>query len=87
VSPRQVSLGARLARLGFQQPARAEQLLADPALAGLLDPLDAHFGDGLLPAIGEAPSAPQESIRGPMGYAGPGSLGGTESGFGSGVRR
>jgi hypothetical protein len=39
------------------------------------------FRLALLPAIGEAPSAPQESIRGPMGYAGPGSLGGTASGF------
>jgi glutamate-ammonia-ligase adenylyltransferase len=55
VSPRQVSLGARLARLGFQRPARAEQLLADPALAGLLDPLDALFSDGLLPAVGDTP--------------------------------
>jgi glutamate-ammonia-ligase adenylyltransferase len=55
VSPRQVSLGARLARLGFQQPARAEQLLADPALAGLMDPLDSLFDDGLLPAISETP--------------------------------
>jgi hypothetical protein len=34
-----------------------------------------------LPGIGEAPSSPTESIRGPMGYVGPGSLGGTESGF------
>ena len=55
MSPRQVSLGARLARLGFQRPARAEQLLADPALAGLIDPLDAVFSDGLLPAVGETP--------------------------------
>jgi glutamate-ammonia-ligase adenylyltransferase len=52
---RQVSLSARLARLGFQDPARAELLLADPALAGLIDPLDVMFEDGLLSAVGETP--------------------------------
>ena len=41
------------------------------------------FRLALLPAAGEAPTAPAESIRGPLGYAGPGSLGGTDSGFGS----
>lgn len=45
------------------------------------------FRLALLPAAGESPPSPAESIRGPMGYAGPGSLGGTESGFGSGMRR
>lgn len=45
------------------------------------------FRLALLPAAGEAPPALGESVRGPMGYAGPGSLGGTESGFGTGVRR
>ncbi len=55
MTPRQVSLGARLARLGFQRPARAEQLLADPALAGLVDPLDLLLDEGLLPAVGETP--------------------------------
>jgi hypothetical protein len=45
------------------------------------------FRLALLPAPGEAPPDPAASVRGPMGYAGPGSLGGTESGFGSGVRR
>jgi glutamate-ammonia-ligase adenylyltransferase len=55
VSPRQVSPGARLARLGFQHAARAEQLLADPALSGLVDPMDLDFDEGLLPAIGEVP--------------------------------
>jgi hypothetical protein len=45
------------------------------------------FRLALLPAPGEAPPAASASVRGPMGYAGPGSLGGTESGFGSGVRR
>lgn len=43
------------------------------------------FRLALLPAPGEVPPDPAASIRGPMGYAGPGSLGGTESGFG--VRR
>lgn len=45
------------------------------------------FRLALLPAAGEAPPALGESVRGPMGYAGPGSLGGTDSGFGTGVRR
>lgn len=43
------------------------------------------FRLALLPAAGEAPPAASASVRGPMGYAGPGSLGGTQSGFG--VRR
>lgn len=41
----------------------------------------------VLPGTAESPPAAAASVRGPMGYAGPGSLGGTESGFGSGVRR
>lgn len=45
------------------------------------------FRLALLPAAGEAPPAATTSVRGPLGYAGPGSLGGTESGFGTGVRR
>src|SRR5262249_7627673 len=36
----------------------------------------------LLPAEEDAMPLPS-SVRGPLGYAGPGSLGGTESGFGS----
>ena len=44
------------------------------------------FRLALLPGIGEAPPAPQESVYGPMGYIGPGALGGTESGYG-GARR
>jgi glutamate-ammonia-ligase adenylyltransferase len=55
VSPRQVSPGARLARLGFQHPDRAQSLLRDPALSGLADPMDDDFAEGLLPALGEAP--------------------------------
>jgi hypothetical protein len=47
----------------------------------------AAFRLALLPGTLEAPPPAAQSIRGPMGYAGPGSLGGTESGFGSGVRR
>ncbi|MFL5845644.1 MAG: hypothetical protein ACJ762_13225 [Solirubrobacteraceae bacterium] len=46
----------------------------------------AAFRLALLPTPDEAPPA-AASVRGPMGYAGPGSLGGTESGFGTGVRR
>jgi hypothetical protein len=45
------------------------------------------FRLALLPAPGESPPDPATSVRGPMGYVGPGSLGGTESGFGSGIRR
>ena len=52
---RQSTLGGQLARLGFTDPARAERLLADPALTGLLDPLEDRFGDGVLFALGEAP--------------------------------
>ena len=50
---RSSSQGATLARLGFAEPARAAQLLADPALAGLVDPLDDVFGDGLADALAE----------------------------------
>ncbi|HET9656521.1 MAG TPA: bifunctional [glutamine synthetase] adenylyltransferase/[glutamine synthetase]-adenylyl-L-tyrosine phosphorylase [Kineosporiaceae bacterium] len=45
--------GGLLARLGFSDPARAERLLADPALAGLLDPLEDRFADGVLSALSE----------------------------------
>src|SRR4029079_13724696 len=41
------SRAARLARLGFADPTRADALLDDPALAGLTDPMDDVFGDGL----------------------------------------
>ena len=54
-TPRSSSLAARLARLSFAQPDRAEVLLADPALAGLIDPLEDLFDDGVLSALGEAP--------------------------------
>ncbi|MBL8929177.1 MAG: bifunctional [glutamine synthetase] adenylyltransferase/[glutamine synthetase]-adenylyl-L-tyrosine phosphorylase [Kineosporiaceae bacterium] len=54
-TPRSTSLAARLVRLSFAQPDRAEELLADPALAGLLDPLEDVFDDGVLSALGEAP--------------------------------
>jgi [glutamine synthetase] adenylyltransferase / [glutamine synthetase]-adenylyl-L-tyrosine phosphorylase len=49
---RQSSRAATLARLGFADGARAEQLLEDPALAGLVDPLDDIFRDGLPDALG-----------------------------------
>jgi glutamate-ammonia-ligase adenylyltransferase len=48
---RQASLSGQLARAGFTDPDRAEQLLAGPALTGLLDPCDDHFGDGLVAAL------------------------------------
>ena len=52
MSPRQPSRTATLARLGFADAARAEQLLADPAVAGLVDPFDDEFSDGLPDALG-----------------------------------
>ncbi len=50
---RQSTLAGQLARLGFADPARAQRLLADPALAGLLDPFEDVFADGILFALGE----------------------------------
>jgi glutamate-ammonia-ligase adenylyltransferase len=55
VSTRPSSIGGQLARLGFADPARAERLMADPALAGLFDPLDDVFEDGLLVDLANAP--------------------------------
>ncbi|WP_441968644.1 bifunctional [glutamine synthetase] adenylyltransferase/[glutamine synthetase]-adenylyl-L-tyrosine phosphorylase [Pedococcus sp. 2YAF34] len=52
MSGRATSRSATLARLGFADPPRAEQLLADPALSGLVDPLDDVFNDGLPDALG-----------------------------------
>ena len=43
----------RLARLGFADPARADILLDDHALAGLTDPMDEVFGDGLPDALSQ----------------------------------
>ena len=51
MTTRPVSRSGTLARLGFADPARAEQLLADKALAGLVDPLDDLFRDGLPDAL------------------------------------
>jgi [glutamine synthetase] adenylyltransferase / [glutamine synthetase]-adenylyl-L-tyrosine phosphorylase len=51
-SSRASSRAGQLARLGFAEPTRAEQLLADPALGGLIDPLDDVFDDGLADALG-----------------------------------
>jgi len=39
--------------LGFAEPDRADTLLDDPALAGLTDPLDDVFGDGLPDALSQ----------------------------------
>jgi [glutamine synthetase] adenylyltransferase / [glutamine synthetase]-adenylyl-L-tyrosine phosphorylase len=54
-SDRQTTTIGRLARLGFADPARAARLLADRALAGLVDPLDYVVGDGLVAALGAVP--------------------------------
>ncbi len=51
-SPRQASLAGRLVRLGFADPERAQAMLAEPALAGLVDPLEDLFDDGVLVALG-----------------------------------
>jgi glutamate-ammonia-ligase adenylyltransferase len=48
---RSASRAGRLARLGFADPDRADALLDDGALAGLNDPLDEVFGDGLPDAL------------------------------------
>ncbi len=53
--PRQVTLAGQLARLGFSDPARAQRLLEEPALAGLIDPLEDVFDDGVLVALGDVP--------------------------------
>ena len=50
---RSPSRAARLASLGFAEPARADTLLDDAALAGLIDPLDDVFGDGLPDALSQ----------------------------------
>ncbi|GAA1779153.1 bifunctional [glutamine synthetase] adenylyltransferase/[glutamine synthetase]-adenylyl-L-tyrosine phosphorylase [Nostocoides veronense] len=47
------SASAAFARLGFADPAKAQRLVTDPALAGLIDPLDADFEDGVIEALGE----------------------------------
>ena len=39
--------------MGFAEPDRADTLLDDPALAGLTDPLDDVFGDGLPDALSQ----------------------------------
>jgi glutamate-ammonia-ligase adenylyltransferase len=52
---RATSVGGRLVRLGFHEPERAAALLAEPVLAGLIDPMDDEFGDGLLVDVADAP--------------------------------
>ena len=39
--------------MGFAEPERADTLLDDPALAGLTDPLDEVFADGLPDALSQ----------------------------------
>jgi glutamate-ammonia-ligase adenylyltransferase len=60
---RESSLAGQLARLGFRDPTRAERLLADPALSGLLDPLEDVFDDGLLAALSSVPQ-PDQALLG-----------------------
>ena len=45
------SASATFARLGFADPGKAARLAADPALAGLIDPLDEAFDDGVIEAL------------------------------------
>ena len=54
-SDRHSSTSGRLARLGFADPDRAATVLAGPALAGLLDPLEDVFDDGLVAALAAVP--------------------------------
>jgi glutamate-ammonia-ligase adenylyltransferase len=60
---RRTSASARLARFGFADPGRAERLLADPALAGLVDPLEDVFDDGLLQALRQT-ADPDQALLG-----------------------
>ncbi len=62
-SGRADSVAARLARLGFADAGRAERLLADPALAGLLDPLEDVADDGLVTALA-ATADPDQALLG-----------------------
>ncbi len=55
MTPRAPSALAVLARLGFADPEAAERHLGDPALGGLIDPLDDEFSDGLADALGHVP--------------------------------
>jgi glutamate-ammonia-ligase adenylyltransferase len=52
-SPRATTTAGNLARIGFADADRAERLLADPALGGLVDPFDDLFRDGLPDALGD----------------------------------
>jgi glutamate-ammonia-ligase adenylyltransferase len=60
---RETTLAGQLARLGFRDPARAQQMLSDPALAGLMDPLEDVFDDGLLAAMSSVPQ-PDQALLG-----------------------
>ena len=55
IGARRSSQGAQLARLGFVDVDKAGRLLEDPALAGIVDPFEDVFEDGVLSALGEAP--------------------------------
>ena len=49
------TLAGQLVRLGFVEVDRALALLAEPVMAGLVDPLEDVFEDGLLVALGAVP--------------------------------
>ena len=48
------TVSGQFARLGFADPDRASRLLGDPALVGLVDPLEGTFHDGLPEALSRA---------------------------------
>ena len=50
--PRVESASATYTRLGFADPARARLLAEDKSLAGLIDPMDESFSDGVIEALG-----------------------------------
>ena len=52
--PRASTVAGQFARLGFADPDRASRLLGDPALVGLVDPLDGSVHDGLPEALSRA---------------------------------
>ena len=57
------SASATFARLGFADPGKAARLAADPALAGLIDPLDEAFDDGVIEALAHVADPDLEALR------------------------
>ncbi len=62
-SSRPTSRTGAVARLGFADSARAVRLLEDPALAGLVDPMDDVFSDGLVRALSDT-ADPDQALLG-----------------------